>query len=43
MTKKVLAVTLVAAVASVAVYAYIQKKETEKAQDITCQFYLKVS
>ncbi|MBB4037612.1 hypothetical protein GGR21_003532 [Dysgonomonas hofstadii] len=32
MTKKVLAITIVAAVSSVAVYAYIQKKKRDRAK-----------
>jgi hypothetical protein len=38
MTKKVLAVTLVAAVASVTVYAYIQKKKKERRRNLPMNF-----
>ncbi len=38
MTKKVLAATLVAAVASVAVYAYIQKKKKERRRNLPMTF-----
>lgn len=38
MTKKVLAVTLVAAVASVAVYAYIQKKKKDRRKNLPVSF-----
>ncbi len=38
MTKKVLAVTLVAAVASVAVYAYVQKKKKDRRKNLSVNF-----
>ncbi len=38
MTKKVLAVTLVAAVASVAVYAYVQKKKQDRRKNLSVNF-----
>lgn len=38
MNKKVLAVTLVAAVASVAVYAYVQKKKKERRKNLPVTF-----
>lgn len=38
MTKKVLAVTLVAAIASVTVYAYIQKKKKERRRTLPVNF-----
>lgn len=38
MTKKVLAVTLVAAVASVTVYAYIQKKKRDRRKNLPVTF-----
>jgi hypothetical protein len=38
MTKKVLAITLVAAVTSVAVYAYIQKKKKDRRRDLPVNF-----
>lgn len=38
MNKKVLAVTLVAAVASVAVYAYLQKKKKDKCKNLPVTF-----
>lgn len=38
MTKKVLAVTLVAAVTSVAVYAYIQKKKKDRRKNLPVSF-----
>ncbi len=38
MTKKVLAVTLVAAVTSVAVYAYMKKRKSEKRKTLPVNF-----
>jgi hypothetical protein len=38
MTKKVLAITLVAAVSSVAVYAYIQQKKKERRRNLPVNF-----
>jgi len=38
MTKKVLAITLIAAVSSVAVYAYIQKKKKERRRNLPVNF-----
>lgn len=38
MTKKVLAITLVAAVSSVAVYAYILKKKKERRRNLPVNF-----
>lgn len=38
MTKKVLAITLVAAVASVAVYAYVQKKKKDRRKTFPVNF-----
>lgn len=38
MTKKVLAITLVAAISSVAVYAYMQTKKKAKRKDLPMRF-----
>jgi hypothetical protein len=38
MTKKVLAITLIAAVSSVAVYAYIQKKKKDRRRNLPVSF-----
>ena len=38
MTKKILAVTLVAAITSVAVYAYIQKKKKDGRKNLSVNF-----
>ncbi len=38
MTKKVLSITLVAAVSSVAVYAYIQKKKKDRRKNLSVNF-----
>lgn len=38
MTKKILAVTLVAAIASVTVYAYIQKKKKDGRKNLPVSF-----
>ena len=38
MTKKVLAITLVAALASVSVYAYVQKKKQERRKNLPMTF-----
>jgi len=38
MTKKVLAITLVAAVSSVAVYAYIQNKKKKRRKNLPVSF-----
>jgi hypothetical protein len=38
MTKKILAVTLVAAVASVAVYAYVKKKKADRRKNLPVNF-----
>jgi hypothetical protein len=38
MTKKVLAVTLVAAIASVAVYAYVQNNKKKKRRNLPLNF-----
>jgi len=38
MTKKVLAITLIAAVSSVAVYAYVQAKKKEKRKNMPMNF-----
>lgn len=38
MTNKVLAVTLVAAIASVTVYAYVQKKKKDRRKNLSVNF-----
>lgn len=38
MSKKVLAITIIAAISSVAVYAYIQSKKKEKRKNLPMMF-----